>query len=135
MLRGRLVVAVLCALLILPAALAFSAGGGPGVGGCSPDVDHDYRGLCRHTRHVVVNRTKTVHPLHITTVTATVTSSADVTVAGGTTTVPGTTTTATTSVPGGTSTTTVTSTSSSTETATSTVTSTVTTTTTSIIPF
>jgi hypothetical protein len=109
--RGKLLVAVLCALLLLPAALALSAGGGPGVGGCKPDVDNDYRGLCVHTRHLVINRTKTIHPRHFTTVTATATHSAVVTAAGGTTTVPGTTTTTTSTVPGGTVTVTSTSTS------------------------
>ena len=103
----RLIMTALVAMVAMPAALAFSSGGGPGYGGDCRAGDHDARGNCVRTEYVVVTSTVTRYFATYTTVTTTTTRTRVVTVPGATTTVAGKTRTVTATVPGTTTTVTI----------------------------
>jgi hypothetical protein len=95
----RVLMGVVVVLLVLPSAIALSNTGGPATGGCQPSTRHDghFVGLCVHTRHVVVDQTKTLLTSHTLSETATSTLPANTTTS--TTTVPGATSTAVVTAP------------------------------------
>ena len=86
----RLIICVTAAMVLLPAALAFSNSGGPTYGGCPPGDTRDGNAC---VAYALVTRTFTFVLPNFRTVTTTETKTSVVTADGGTTTVPGTTTT------------------------------------------
>ncbi|HEX4035608.1 MAG TPA: hypothetical protein VHX66_14275 [Solirubrobacteraceae bacterium] len=97
----RLIICVTAAMVLLPAALAFSNTGGPSYAGCAPG---DTREGNSCVAYAFVTRTFTFVLPNFETVTRTATKTSVVKTAGGTTTVPGGTVTSTRTVPGTTTT-------------------------------